>query len=229
MRVPSEPNHTIILERFLMTTTLNPNTTTNGRIRKSLAEQIDRLDHILDGLADALNQSVADAVKQAVTLAVQEAIQGILAEVLANPDLLAKLRGLVSQSTATTSAPVTAAAPAVTPSRVGTLTGKVGSWLGRGWRSVRQACTSVVGNVANALSAAKRPWQTIRQFRFPLLTALGVGIAVGVLAFCGGPFIAAVTGWIAGFVTTLAAQAGLWLRRMYAALEMPTTPSATVC
>ena len=30
-------------------------TTTNGRVRKSLAEQIDRLDSILDGLADNLN------------------------------------------------------------------------------------------------------------------------------------------------------------------------------
>ena len=63
-----------------MTTTMNA--TTNGQIRKSLAEQIDRLDHILDGLSEALNESVATAVKDAVTLAVQEAIQGILAEVL---------------------------------------------------------------------------------------------------------------------------------------------------
>jgi hypothetical protein len=34
-------------------------TTTNGRTRKSLAEQIDRLDAILDGLADALNDGAS--------------------------------------------------------------------------------------------------------------------------------------------------------------------------
>jgi hypothetical protein len=212
-----------------MTTTLNPNTTANGRIRKSLAEQIDRLDHILDGLADALNQSVADAVKQAVTLAVQEAIQGILAEVLNNPELLVKLRGLVSVTTPTTSVPVTAAAPAATTSRVGRLTGQVGSWLGRGWRSVRQACVSVTSSVTHALAATKRRWQMMRQFRFPLLTALGVGLVVGIVAFCGGPYIAAVTGWIAGFTSALIAQAGVFLRRTLAALEMPTTSSAPAC
>ena len=30
-------------------------TTTNGQVRKTLASQLDRLDSILDGLADALN------------------------------------------------------------------------------------------------------------------------------------------------------------------------------
>jgi hypothetical protein len=208
-----------------MTTTMNA--TTNGQIRKSLAEQIDRLDHILDGLAQALNESVAAAVKDAVTLAVQEAIQGILAEVLANPDVLARLRGLVSQTASAASTPVTQVAPAATKSVVGNLTGKVGAWLGRGWRSVRQACASVTGGVTNTLSATKRRWQMIRQFRFPLLAALGVGVVVGTVAYCGGPFIAAVTGWIAGFTSALIAQAGVFLRRTLAALESPATSPAT--
>src|SRR5262245_19983946 len=56
---------------------------TNGRTRKSLAEQIDRLDMILDGLADALNEAVAQAVKEAVAFAVKAAV----AETLTNPEL----------------------------------------------------------------------------------------------------------------------------------------------
>ena len=67
--------------------------TENGKVRKSLAEQIDRLDSIPDGLADGLQEAVADAVKRAVTLVVQEAVRGVLAELLTNPDLLALLRG----------------------------------------------------------------------------------------------------------------------------------------
>ena len=82
-----------------MTTTLNPSVNTNGRSRKSLADQIDRLDQILDGLADGLNEAVASAVKQAVAVAVQEAVRGILAEVLTNPDLLAKLRSNIGLTT----------------------------------------------------------------------------------------------------------------------------------
>ena len=193
-----------------MTTTMNA--TTNGQIRKSLAEQIDRLDHILDGLAQALNESVAAAVKDAVTLAVQEAIQGILAEVLANPDVLARLRGLVSQTVPATSTPVVQTAPAAKTSWLGKVAAKVSSWCGLGWRSVRNACGSLVGAVTNALSTAKHRWQLVRQFRVPLLTAVVVGAVAGVGAYCGGPYVAALAGWIAGFTTTLTVQAGIWLR-----------------
>jgi len=56
--------------------------------RKSLADQIDRLDGILDGLSDALNESVADAVRGVVGTAVRQAVQLSLHEVLDNPELL---------------------------------------------------------------------------------------------------------------------------------------------
>jgi hypothetical protein len=60
-------------------------TTTNNttRPRKSLADQIQRLDSILDGLSENLNEAVATAVKEAVTTGVQQAI----VEVLTNPEL----------------------------------------------------------------------------------------------------------------------------------------------
>src|SRR5262252_1597692 len=80
-------------------------TTVNGRAqRKTLANQLDRLDAILDGLADALEEAVADAVKQAVTVAAREAVQSALHEVLSSPDLL---RALAAQA-----APPPAPAPA---------------------------------------------------------------------------------------------------------------------
>jgi hypothetical protein len=67
-----------------MTTTM---TNPNGRTRKSLAEQIDRLDAILDGLSEALQGAVAAAVQEAAGRAVQEAVQAVLAEALTNPAL----------------------------------------------------------------------------------------------------------------------------------------------
>ena len=48
--------------------------TLDNGVRKTLASQIDRLDSILDGLAENLNEAVADSVKGAVTVAVQEAV-----------------------------------------------------------------------------------------------------------------------------------------------------------
>ncbi len=66
---------------------------TNGRARKSLADQIDRLDRTLDGLSDGLNDAVAQAVKEAVSVAVEQAISQVLRELLDNPLLLAQLQG----------------------------------------------------------------------------------------------------------------------------------------
>src|SRR5262249_11212561 len=67
--------------------------TTNNttRPRKNLADQINRLDSILDGLSDNRNEAVASAVQQAVAAAVKEAVtSGVtqaIVEVLTNPEL----------------------------------------------------------------------------------------------------------------------------------------------
>ncbi len=52
----------------------------NGQRRPSLAELLDRLDRILDGLAEALNEAVAAAVKEAVGPAAREAVAAALDE-----------------------------------------------------------------------------------------------------------------------------------------------------
>ena len=54
--------------------------------KQTLADQIDRLDGILDGLAEALNESIADAVKGVIAQAVRDAVQAAVAEVLADHD-----------------------------------------------------------------------------------------------------------------------------------------------
>src|SRR4051794_40805222 len=65
---------------FFKETTMT--TTTNGRERKSLANEIDRLDTILDGLAEALNESVAAAVRASVSQIVRETVEASVKEVL---------------------------------------------------------------------------------------------------------------------------------------------------
>ena len=66
-------------------------TLTNGQARKSLSEQIDRLDSILDGLSDALQQAVAEAV--------QAAVKAVLTELLSKPELLARIAAVQGVST----------------------------------------------------------------------------------------------------------------------------------
>ena len=69
------------------------NQTVNGKTRKTLASQLDRLDSILDGLSEGLNGAVADAVREATGAAVEQAVHKALLEVLTNPDVLALLAG----------------------------------------------------------------------------------------------------------------------------------------
>jgi hypothetical protein len=47
-----------------------------------------------------------------------------------------------------------------------------------------------------------------------VVLALGVVGLAGLGAYLAGPWVAAAAGWLAGFVTTLAVQAGLALRRL---------------
>ena len=67
-------------------------TDTNGRTRKSLASQLDRMDGILDALSEGLNQAVETAVERAAGQAVRRAVVEVLAELAASPDVLAMTR-----------------------------------------------------------------------------------------------------------------------------------------
>jgi hypothetical protein len=175
-----------------MTTTT---TNTNGRTRKSLAEQIDRLDAILDGLGDALTESVAVAVSQAVGRAVKEAVQAVLAEALTNPALRGRALQVDSQP----------APQADLPSVPRTLARRV-AWLGARARSCVQAC---VAGLRWARDAAARVslWAGSR-LRAALLAA---GAVVAGVANFAHARLAAVAGRLSGWATGLAA-AGPTLR-----------------
>src|SRR5215472_5821017 len=117
-----------------MTATMN--TVSNASPRKNLASQLDRLDRILDGLADGLNEAVAAAVKEAVGVAVEEAVKGLVAEVLANPELLAKLAGLLgAKAVPAANVPKPPAKLFKWTSRLARPACKVGAWFAAGWRS----------------------------------------------------------------------------------------------
>src|SRR5215467_12056445 len=70
-------------------------TTLNNSVRKTLASQLDRLDTILDGLAENLNEAVAmaaaNSVKEIVNVAVQEAVRAALVEILTNAEVQKRL------------------------------------------------------------------------------------------------------------------------------------------
>jgi hypothetical protein len=135
-------------------------TTTNGRPRKQLAEQIDRLEQTVGGLGQT--------VREATTQAVREAVGELVSEVLTNPDLAALFRS--------------AQAPPVQPPRPrpsgGGLLGRLAGWFQQplqlarqAWQTVCRYKVVVLGGLA-AVAAVAIAWKA-----GPLLALAGLAAA----------------------------------------------------
>jgi hypothetical protein len=175
-------------------------TTTNadGRTRKSLAEQIDQLDAILDGLPDALTEAVAAAVSEAVGRAVQEAVLAVLAGALTNPALRERALHVDSPP-----APRTDSPPAPRP------LGRLATWPGARARSRATACAAGLCWLRD--TAVRASLLAGSRLRASLLAARAV--AAGVANFTRAR-LAHLMDRLSGWATGLAATAGPAVRRL---------------
>ena len=178
----------------MTTTTTNP----NGRTRKSLAEQIDRLDAILDGLSEALQGAVAAAVQEAAGRAVKEAVQAVVAQALTNPALRERALHVDSQPAPQAASPSVPRPPA-----------RLATWLGARARSCVTAC------------AAGLCWLRDTALRAYLLAGsriraafLAAGAVTAGVANFSRARLARLMGRLSGWATGLTATAGPALRRL---------------
>jgi hypothetical protein len=195
-------------------------TTNNTGSRKTLAEQLDRLDAILDGLADNLNAAVAAAVRDGVRAEAQQAVQTVLAEALRSPAFLALVCGAVamSQRQARQVRPGPAGLLAMLKgwaaccmSRAPRVLAGFGDRCRQLWQAagqqLRRTSDACVGQARQALAKASRACQTTGRFlwrlRTPLLAATNAGLLLGLLTGFGGPVVAGLVGGLAGFTLTL--------------------------
>jgi hypothetical protein len=193
----------------------------NGRSRKSLEHQLDRFDSILDGLADALNESVADAVKDAVGLAVKEAVQAVVAELLTNPQVVAKF----AEAHGLTRQPPTEPTQAPAQQKPG--------WRERmkaRWCAVRSAAARAKGwVVAKVAGVGRKVWSSVTfvgrlaaASRKNTAVAVGTGLLVGAGCYWAGPIVASAACGLAASVAIVVA--GL-LRPLWPLLGMVSTPA----
>lgn len=205
-------------------TTLN-----NTRLpRKTLATQLDRLDVILDGLADALNGSVEDAVRGVVAQAVREAVAATLQEVLNQPDLLKaalarhapeqiraakprpSLRGLLGAARRAASGAASAAGLAAAHGL---------GWLSSRLRQARSWFLRRGGDVASGFRLAGRPCALAvgAVWSNPLRAAgaAAAGLLSGVAAYHAGAAAASLACGASGAVITALGSGRAW---------RPTTP-----
>jgi hypothetical protein len=207
---------------------MNATTNAEGRTRKSLAEQIDRLDAILDGLAENLNAAVVDAVAGAVKDAVQKAVHAAVVEVLTNAELRKRMQTPASQ-------PSTAVVVVLANTAR-----RCWSWLTHACRTAsvvaRTACGKAMEGVQRCVATGRAKLQEVREevskkartgwmlaialaavakrFRKQLLIALVVGVLVGVACYFSGREIASIGCGLAGFVVSLATGAVNRVRRV---------------
>lgn len=190
-------------------------TTLNGRPqRKQLADQLDRLDSIIDALAEGLPGAVADACRDGARAAVKDAI----IEIISNPDLRALLAPPVASAP---SVPVTPPKPTSMPEP------KPGFWK-RFTSPAKAATEAVVGaavkvkeSIVDRCRSAHDAVVAIGEATGELvpskkisLVALGVGLVVGVACLVVPQTVAAVVGAVGAAATAVSVQVGGWLKRV---------------
>ena len=190
-----------------------PTPTMNGKPRKQLADQLDRLDGIIDALADGLNQAVIDAAREGTRLAVKDAI----VEIMTNPELRALLAPPRPESTS---------APAAPPPEVVPEPKKPGLWtrLKAKAAAVRDALTGAATKAKEAVAAKyQSASDTVAAvgtaagealpLRRVLWVGLGAGLLVGLVCLVVPHAAAAAVSAVSVAATTVAVQTGSWLKK----------------
>lgn len=202
------------------TTTLNGNTSTvKPTQRRQLSDQLDRLDTIIDALAEGLPGAVTDAVREGARAAIKDA----LIEIITNPEL----RALLAPVAPATPIPTPlAAAPAESRASMPTEPKRPSLWS-RLKSKVRAAKAAIVGAVVHVKDAVVGRCHAVRDsitavglaggeavpVQKILTTALVVGIVVGSACLIVPETVAAAIGGVGAATTAVCVQIGGWLRR----------------
>jgi hypothetical protein len=215
----------------------------HGTQRKTLAAQLDRLDGIIDALAEGLNEAVADAVRQAVGAAVQQSVEAVLREVLARPELLRALAPVPEVPVAQV-APTVAAAPGPSPLRrccvwLGSKVSGACAWLDAQLSSAStcldQAIAQAVARAWAVGSAAARAlWLTrvvlgglagwLGRHPATVALALSLGLTVGVASYLAGPLVCSSVLGLLGAVSGLAGSVLARLVHLLYGCSLPEHP-----
>lgn len=185
-------------------------TATNGKPqRKQLADQLDRLDSIIDALAEGLNGAVADAAREGTRVAVKE----IVTELLTNPELRALLVPPASASNPVSEAERPSASTKGVWSRIASAASVCGgaatAVAGRAKASAARRCAAA----REAVAAVGRATGEALPVRRVLVVGLAVGALVGVGCVLAPHAVASAVGGVGAAVAAVGAQVGQWLAR----------------
>ena len=196
----------------------------NGRPpRKQLSDQLNRLDGILDTLADGLPEAVGDAVRTGT----QAALQQLLIETLTNPETLALLRAALVPPVAAQPIREVAVSAAVEPAnpndsfvarcrrRCRIRSRSLRAAASRGLQRLKafvRGCRAAATQTVVRAKAVCRGLNFAWQLKKAALIGLGIGAAVVAVSLVSHPLAAVLSG-VGAATTAFALQVGLWFRR----------------
>jgi len=194
--------------------TMTATATMNGKPqRKQLGDQLDRLDSIIDALAEGLPGAVADACRDGARAAVKD----VLIEVMTNPELRAML---APQQTHLPNTPVTPPEPMPAPEPKPSLWSRLKAKAAAMRDSLTGAIAKAKEAVVTRCTAAKDTVVAVGKATgeaFPLqrvgLVASSVGLVVGIACLLVPQTMSATVGAIGAACTTVSVQTGFWLRK----------------
>ncbi len=185
-------------------------TLTNGKPqRKQLADQLDRLDSMIDALGAGLNEAVADACREGARAAVRE----VLMELISNPELLAAVR------------PVAAPVVAVTPNEPRTPSApsfwnRVKATARRATHAVTGAARTLTQSIRGAVKPATDALKLTGTTRTVVAIALGVGLTAGAVSLICPAWVGALISAGTGASAVAAAHAGAAMSRFFTSLRL---------
>jgi hypothetical protein len=198
--------------------------TLNGRPqRKQLSDQLDRLDTIIDALAEALPSAVADACKEGARVAIKDAIVEILASpelrsliAPARPEPIATAPTLVPESPTVARKPnfwarLKAMKTAAKEAMYNAVSRVKNAVVGR-INTVRESVVGRINAVRETVAAISMVVSEKIPVRRILLVGLGVGLVVGFACLVIPREVAGVVSGLSAASTTIAVQIGSWLK-----------------
>jgi len=199
---------------------MSATSTANGKPRKQLADEIDRIDRQmgdrldrLDSIIDALAEGLPGAVTDACREGAREAVRTALVEVLSNPELRALLVPPPAPAqVAATAAPTGPRKPGLwgrIKARIAAARAAVAGTV----RKVNEVVVRRCGAAGGAVAALGRVTGEPLPVRRVLLVGLGVGVAVGTASLLVPQTTAAVISGVGAAGTSVSVQTGRWLAR----------------
>ena len=177
--------------------------------RKQLSDQLDRLDGIIDCLADGLTEAVRDAVKVGTATALQQ----VLLEIVNNPTTRELLRKTLAPEAAPTATAETATASDV-PVRKASFLARCKNAAVSVVRKVAAVPGKLFARVKGLARKAKglaRRLNIAWQLKKAIVVGLGIGVAVATLSLMSHPLASILSG-IGAAATAFTVQVVLWCR-----------------